>query len=62
MSADVIPLRARATAPSLTPLLALTAADSLGASGGIWEAGEMVLPHASDDRVLPTAIFARWHK
>jgi 23S rRNA (cytosine1962-C5)-methyltransferase len=27
---------------------------------GAWEAGEMCLPHAEDDRLLPTAIFARW--
>jgi 23S rRNA (cytosine1962-C5)-methyltransferase len=27
---------------------------------GVWEAGEMGLPHARDDRLLPTAIFARW--
>jgi 23S rRNA (cytosine1962-C5)-methyltransferase len=27
---------------------------------GAWEAGEMCLPHAQDERLLPTAIFARW--
>jgi 23S rRNA (cytosine1962-C5)-methyltransferase len=27
---------------------------------GVWEAGEMTLAHADDDRLLPTAIFARW--
>ncbi|MEJ0059081.1 MAG: class I SAM-dependent methyltransferase [Terricaulis sp.] len=40
--------------------LAQTAAQSLAASAGVWEAGEMTLPHANDDRLLPTAIFARW--
>jgi 23S rRNA (cytosine1962-C5)-methyltransferase len=28
--------------------------------GGAWQVGEMALPHAGDERVLPTAIFARW--
>ena len=28
--------------------------------GGEWQAGDMALAHASDERVLPTAIFARW--
>ncbi len=28
--------------------------------GGEWQAGEMALPHAERDDVLPTAIFARW--
>ncbi|MBY0564595.1 MAG: class I SAM-dependent methyltransferase [Hyphomonadaceae bacterium] len=28
--------------------------------GGEWEAGEMCLPHAERDLLLPTAIFARW--
>lgn len=27
---------------------------------GVWQSGEMTLPHANDDRLLPTAIFARW--
>jgi 23S rRNA (cytosine1962-C5)-methyltransferase len=39
-----------------------TAEDSLGPAGGAWEFGEMALPHMSDDRLLPTAIFARWSK
>jgi 23S rRNA (cytosine1962-C5)-methyltransferase len=30
-------------------------------AGGAWQTGEMALPHANDARVLPTAIFARWH-
>lgn len=42
--------------------LAQTAADSLATADGTWETGEMALPHAGDDRVLPTAIFARWSK
>jgi len=28
--------------------------------GGAWEIGEMALPHAARDLLLPTAIFARW--
>ena len=28
--------------------------------GGVWEVGEMALPHAGRDLLLPTAIFARW--
>ncbi len=27
---------------------------------GAWEIGEMALPHQNDERLLPTAIFARW--
>lgn len=38
-----------------------TAREALGADLGLWEAGEMALPHAEgDERLLPTAIFARW--
>jgi 23S rRNA (cytosine1962-C5)-methyltransferase len=40
--------------------LAQTAAPHLADALGDWETGEMALPHASDDRLLPTAIFARW--
>ncbi|MES1200343.1 MAG: class I SAM-dependent methyltransferase [Pseudomonadota bacterium] len=40
--------------------LAQTAAPLLAASPGDWEIGEMALPHADDQRLLPTAIFARW--
>jgi 23S rRNA (cytosine1962-C5)-methyltransferase len=29
-------------------------------AGGVWQVGEMGLPHASRALVLPTAIFARW--
>jgi 23S rRNA (cytosine1962-C5)-methyltransferase len=28
--------------------------------GGVWQVGEMALPHARRDLLLPTAIFARW--
>jgi 23S rRNA (cytosine1962-C5)-methyltransferase len=28
--------------------------------GGIWQVGEMALPHAGRELLLPTAIFARW--
>jgi hypothetical protein len=27
---------------------------------GVWQVGEMALPHASGALLLPTAIFARW--
>lgn len=40
--------------------LGQTARDALAGAGGDWEIGEMALPHANDDRLLPTAIFARW--
>ena len=38
--------------------LASAARDAFGAAG-TWESGEMCLPHASDDRLLSTAIFTR---
>jgi 23S rRNA (cytosine1962-C5)-methyltransferase len=28
--------------------------------GGAWEVGEMALPHAGRELLLPTAIFSRW--
>jgi len=37
-----------------------TAQQAFDGAAGTWQAGEMALPHASDTRVLPTAIFARW--
>jgi 23S rRNA (cytosine1962-C5)-methyltransferase len=40
--------------------LAQTAQQAFDGAGGTWEAGEMALPHANDERLLPTAIFARW--
>jgi 23S rRNA (cytosine1962-C5)-methyltransferase len=40
--------------------LAQSAADALGSAHGSWQAGEMAIAHAQDERVLPTAIFARW--
>ena len=40
--------------------LAQTAQDAAGLRGGVWEFGEMALPHSDDERLLPTAIFARW--
>lgn len=40
--------------------LSQTAQQAFDGAGGAWEAGEMALPHASDGRLLPTAIFARW--
>ncbi|MFT3726353.1 MAG: class I SAM-dependent methyltransferase [Terricaulis sp.] len=42
--------------------LVQTGDDSLAAAKGVWETGEMALPHADDNRLLPTAIFARWSK
>jgi 23S rRNA (cytosine1962-C5)-methyltransferase len=38
--------------------LAQIAADATGLRD--WEFGEMALPHAHDERLLPTAMFARW--
>ncbi len=35
------------------------AEDATGLSGG-WTFGEMALAHADDDRLLPTAMYARW--
>jgi 23S rRNA (cytosine1962-C5)-methyltransferase len=29
-------------------------------TGGVWQVGEMALPHAGRELLLPTAIFARW--
>jgi 23S rRNA (cytosine1962-C5)-methyltransferase len=40
--------------------LAQTAQQAFAGAGGVWESGEMALPHAHDDRLLPTAIFTRW--
>jgi 23S rRNA (cytosine1962-C5)-methyltransferase len=39
--------------------LAQVAADALPGHGAL-EFGDMTLPHADDDRLLPTAIYARW--
>ncbi|KCZ88920.1 class I SAM-dependent methyltransferase [Hyphomonas johnsonii] len=35
--------------------------DRVSALGGIMETGEMALPQTGADRLLPTAIYARWH-
>ncbi len=40
--------------------LAQTAAQAFEGAAGAWEIGEMSLPHANDERLLPTAIYARW--
>lgn len=40
--------------------LAQAATSATVLQGGTWEFGEMALPHAGDERILPTAIFARW--
>ncbi len=36
-------------------------ADRLSPLGGVMETGEMALPQQSGERLLPTAIYARWH-
>lgn len=36
-------------------------ADRLSPLGGVMETGEMALPQQGTDRLLPTAIYARWH-
>ena len=36
-------------------------ADRLSPLGGIIETGEMALPQQGGERLLPTAIYARWH-
>ncbi len=40
--------------------LAQTLADRLAPFGGVMEQGEMALPQAGTDRLLPTALYARW--
>ncbi|MEM1396348.1 MAG: class I SAM-dependent rRNA methyltransferase, partial [Pseudomonadota bacterium] len=40
--------------------LAQTLSDRLEALGGQMEAGEMALPQQGSDRLLPTALYARW--
>lgn len=40
--------------------LALAQAAQQHHSGGVWQVGEMALPHVGRDLLLPTAIFARW--
>ena len=42
--------------------LSQTAREAVSESGGEWEVGEMTLAHANDERLLPTALFARWRK
>lgn len=42
--------------------LAQVAQEQFQGAGGTWQTGEMALPHAGRDLVLPTAIFARWRK
>ncbi|MBI1187620.1 MAG: class I SAM-dependent rRNA methyltransferase [Alphaproteobacteria bacterium] len=44
----------------LTPLALAQTAQAAMPLPGQWTFGEMALPHANDDRLLPTAIFARW--
>ncbi|MEZ6001715.1 class I SAM-dependent methyltransferase [Hyphomonas sp.] len=41
--------------------LAQALADRLKPFGGTMEMGEMALPQKDSDRLLPTAIYARWH-
>lgn len=40
--------------------VAQSMADRLGDLGGVLEQGEMALPQNGSDRLLPTAIYARW--
>ena len=40
--------------------LAQALAGHLDGLGGVMEMGEMAIPHAGDDRLLPTSICARW--
>jgi len=40
--------------------LAQTLADRLSPLGGVMEQGEMALPQQGSDRLLPTALYARW--
>lgn len=40
--------------------LAQAAQQAFAGAPGDWRSGEMALPHTSDDRLLPTAIFTRW--
>jgi 23S rRNA (cytosine1962-C5)-methyltransferase len=40
--------------------LAQTLGDRLGPLGGVMEQGEMALPQQGTDRLLPTALYARW--
>lgn len=40
--------------------VAQTVADRVKAFGGHLESGEMALPHYGSDRLLPTALYARW--
>ena len=42
--------------------LAQAAQEPFEGAGGVWQAGEMALPHEGRDLLLPTAIFARWRK
>lgn len=41
--------------------LAQALADRLSPLGGIMETGEMAIPQQGSDRLLPTALYARWH-
>jgi 23S rRNA (cytosine1962-C5)-methyltransferase len=40
--------------------LAQTAQQAFRGAEGVWQLGEMALPHEGRDLLLPTAIFARW--
>lgn len=40
--------------------VAQSLADHLGGLGGVMESGEMALPQQGSDRLLPTALYARW--
>lgn len=41
--------------------VAQTLADHVHSLGGTLQTGEMVIPQETSDRLLPTALYARWH-
>ncbi len=61
LSQDPLFVIATAYAVRLSYLsLAQTLADRLQGLGGVMETGEMALPQDNSDRLLPTALYARW--
>ena len=44
----------------LSHLALLQTAQQALPAAGAWEAGDMAIAHAEDERLLPTAIYARW--
>lgn len=61
LSSDPLFVIATAYAVRLSYLaLSQSLADRVSDLGGTLEAGEMAIPQAGSDRVLPTALYARW--